>query len=99
MNVTEKSPPHTWEQASIFPHKELRTEEPLAVEAHVFIMFPFHTKLRYTYCETDSFVHSVHGRTGKNTGFVSEYQSPVIPHRTLRAVSIEKLRPAQGTWL
>jgi hypothetical protein len=30
---------HLGEQASIFPPKELRTEEPLAVKAHVFIMF------------------------------------------------------------
>jgi hypothetical protein len=74
MNVAEESPPHTSGSKDLsFPHKELRTEEPLAVEAHVFIMFHA-TRSCVTYCsyldsrtsicqgETNSFVHPVHGR-------------------------------------
>src|SRR6266576_6815183 len=39
-NVAEKSPPQTsGNKHPFFPHKELSTKEPLAVEAHVFIVF------------------------------------------------------------
>jgi hypothetical protein len=94
MNVAEKSPPQTsGNKHPFFPHRELSTEEPLAVEAHASIIFrSIRSCATYSRYLERRFV-------GARPIILSIDQSQVIPHRMLHIVSIEKLRPAQGTWL
>jgi len=70
---------------SFFPHKELPSEEPLAVEAPSSCSVPYAVALRIgtSICwgEADSFVHSVHGPQEMPVCWrVPNCQSLVIPH-------------------